>query len=235
MTSTADILRLLHRIHRQLADLRGRLDRGPRVIKAHKANVAALETEQAEAKQAATSARMAADQKQLQLITGETKIADLRTKLNTCSTNREYQALLEQIAADEMANSVLEDEILEALEKIETLQMAIVDAERKVTGGKEEMVKSEQAVCAEADTLKAEVARLETELTEAEKELPEDIQSDYHRIVKTRGEESMAAVEGDICVGCYQQITPNMVNILLMGQIVICKSCGRLLYVAEES
>ena len=39
MTISADVLRELHRIHRQLADLRERLDRGPRQIRAREANV----------------------------------------------------------------------------------------------------------------------------------------------------------------------------------------------------
>ena len=59
---------------------------------------------------------MAVDKKQLQLKTGEDKVKDLRYKLNASTSNREYQALLEQIAADEMANSVLADEILEGLD-----------------------------------------------------------------------------------------------------------------------
>ncbi|MEK6250291.1 MAG: hypothetical protein N2C12_19055, partial [Planctomycetales bacterium] len=126
MNSAADTMRLLHRVHRQLADLHDRLNHGPRLIKAHQSKVANLQLEFTTAKENTNAARMSADQKQLQLKSGETKIEDLRNKLNICSTNREYQALVEQIAADEMANSVLEDEILEVLERIETLQIAAV-------------------------------------------------------------------------------------------------------------
>ena len=66
--------------------------------------------------------RVAADQKQLQLKAGEEKIKDLKRKLNAAASNREYQILKEQIAADDMAKSVLEDEIIEALEKIDQFQ-----------------------------------------------------------------------------------------------------------------
>ncbi len=72
---------------------------------------------------------MAADQKQLQLKSSEDKVKDLRRKLNAAASNREYQALLEQIAADEMANSVLADEILEALEKIDAFQKNLAEAD----------------------------------------------------------------------------------------------------------
>ena len=53
------------------------------------------------------------------LRSGEGKILELETKLNQSSTNREYQALKDQIAADNMANSVLADEILEAMERVD--------------------------------------------------------------------------------------------------------------------
>ena len=45
----------------------------------------------------------------------------------------------------------------------------------------------------------------------------------------------MAQVENGTCTGCYQQITQNMHNALLMGRITFCQgSCGRLLYLPED-
>ncbi len=41
----ADAVRLLHRIHRQLSDLRERFDRGPKQIKARESNLARLNEE----------------------------------------------------------------------------------------------------------------------------------------------------------------------------------------------
>jgi predicted nucleic acid-binding Zn-ribbon protein len=84
------LLRTLHRIHRQLTDLRERLDRGPRQIRAGETNVQHRETELAQTKTEAKAMRMAADQKQLQLKSGEDKVNDLRRKLNAASSNREY-------------------------------------------------------------------------------------------------------------------------------------------------
>ncbi len=146
MSVSADALRHLHRIHKQLSDLRERLERGPKQIQARQANRDRLENELARAKQAATTAKVAADQKQLQLKTGEAKIEDLKNKLNACGTNREYQALLEQIAADKMANSVLEDEILEALGKIDELQANIGEAEQNLTKARDDLAEMERKV-----------------------------------------------------------------------------------------
>lgn len=235
MPATTNVLRDLHRIHQQLGDLRDRLERGPKQIKAREANVTRLEAELAQVKANAKAARVTADQKQLLLKTGEGKILDLKGKLNQASSNREYQALRDQIAADEMANSVLADEILEALEKIDEIAGGIGEAEQKVAKGKEELAKSKQQVADQHGSLAEDVRRLEAELKETESALPDDFRDAYYRIVKGKGSDALAQVEGGCCTGCYQQITQNMNNNLLMGRIVFCQgSCGRLLYLPED-
>ena len=125
MNISADALRELHRIHRQLTDLRDRFERGPKQVAAVDANVKKMELELEQAKDAAKKTRILADQKQLQLKGREDKIKELKGKLNQATSNREFQALKEQIAADEQANSVLSDEILEALEKMDQLQIVV--------------------------------------------------------------------------------------------------------------
>lgn len=232
MTATADIMSHLHRLLKQLADRQERLERGPLLIKAHENRVLELQAVQTAAKQSTTEARMAADSKQLQLKTAEAKIADLQTKLNGCSSNREYQALLEQIAADKMATSVLEDEILDAMEKAESLQERVKQTDENLAAGVAKFEEEKQSVATAATGFQADIAKLETELADSVKYLPDDVRVDYDRIVKTRKDDSMASVEGDICDGCYQQITPNMVSQLAMKQMVVCKSCGRMLYPA---
>ena len=233
MAVTTAPLRDLHRIHRQLSDLRERVARGPKQIKARETNVARLDEEANVARAQAKGGRVAADQKQLLLKTGENKIEDLRRKLNACSTNREYQALLEQIAADEMTNSVLADEILESLEKVDEFQRLIAAAEDRLSKAREELNKNRHAVQEQQALLEADVVRLEAELKESEVGLPSEIRDAYDRVVKSKGSDAMAAVEGESCGGCCSNLTPNTMNALAMGRIVFCQSCGRLLYLTE--
>ena len=144
MQVAAAALRQLHRIHQQLSDLRERLNRGPKQVKAREANLARLEGEWTQHKNEIKTARLHADQKQLLLRSGESKIAELKAKLNAAQSNREYQAFRDQIAADEMANSVLADEILEGLEKIDELHKVAAEAEQTVLKAKDEAAKALQ-------------------------------------------------------------------------------------------
>jgi predicted nucleic acid-binding Zn-ribbon protein len=230
-----EIMRTLHRIHTQLSDLRGRLSAGPRQIAALTAQVDAAESGRVGAHDDVKKAKMAADQKQLQLKTAETKIKDLDAKLNACKTNREYQLLTEQIAADRMATKVLEDEILESLERVDTVKKAIPAAEAAVDAVRKLLAETKTRVATEATHLDGEVQRLRGELEATERELPADIRDLYDRAVKSKGADGMAPLDGESCGGCFHQITGNMYSELLMGKVVMCRSCGRLLYVPERT
>jgi predicted nucleic acid-binding Zn-ribbon protein len=234
MTVTAAVLRELHRIHLQLSELRSRLQRGPRQVQAAEANVHKVEQDLASAKEAVKRARMSADQKELQLREREGRIIDLRAKLNACSTNREYQTILEQIAADEQANSVLSDEILELFDKIHELQASVA----RIVEQKDKLEQELAAVRGRVDdaraTLELDVARLAGELSVVEAKLPADFRRDYDRIVKARGPEALAPLDGEYCGGCYQSVTPQTINEVKMSKPVFCKSCGCILYLPEN-
>src|SRR5262245_28991233 len=168
MPSLRESLATLHRIHRQLADLRDRLERGPKQVKAAEANVKKSEGELAQAKEAFKAGKLAADEKQLQLKSREAKLADLTAKLNMAQSNKEYQLLKDQIAADKQANSVLADEILEALERIDQLQAAIKTADGHLAKFKDEQDKTRKRISDQQQGLESELARVRGELKAAE-------------------------------------------------------------------
>ena len=234
MNVTGDALRKLHRIHQQLTDLRERMARGPKQLAAAEANLGSLQQTYESSQASLTQARVQSDQRQLQLKSAEDRIADMKRKRNECSTNREYQALIEQIAADEMATSVLSDEILELLEKIDELQNVAQESKATVDRALQEMDKLKQRITAEQQTLEIDISRTTDELATAEQELPAAFKAEYERVVKSRGENALTAVESEMCGGCFRMITPQMVNELHMARPVFCKSCGRMLYLAEE-
>lgn len=229
----ASILRTLHRIQRQLADLKERLDRGPRQVRATETNVKrnedALEKIRAEAK----ALRMAADQKQLQLKVGEDKIKDLRRKLNAAATNREYQALMDQIAADEMTNSILTDEILEAMEESDAFVKNITEADNTLAAVRQKAEETHAEVARQEPLLQADVDRLEAELRQAESGLPGDALDLYRRVVRQKGEDALAVVDNQCCRGCNQQVPLNLCSQIMLGKPVACRTCGRLLYLPE--
>jgi predicted nucleic acid-binding Zn-ribbon protein len=227
------VLRELHGLHQQMAELTRRRDRGPKQIAAHETNVKRLESALADAQQKVKQARMGLDQKQLDLKSSEAKIADWRRKLNACETNKEYQTLLEQIAAAEMATSVLEDEILEGLDRIEQLDVAAGEAGKQLEAARAEQEKVKKRVSDELVVVNEDIARLSERLAAAEVKIPAPLRHDYERVVHAKGADALSPVEDGVCTGCGQQITLNALNEMNMGRTGFCRACGRLLYLPE--
>ncbi len=230
---TAKALRTLHRIHRQLADLKERLDRGPRLTRAHEANLLRAEEQLAKIRDEAHKFRMATDQKQVDLKASEAAIDKRKRQLNEANDNREYQALLEEIAAAGAAKDVLEIEILENLEKLDVYQTKVQQAEAMVAKVRQEGEKIHREVQDKEPQIRGDTARLETELRQCEDALPAEFREAYRRVVRAKGEDALAPVEGEFCGGCNQHIPLNMVNSLMLSRPIFCKSCGRLLYMPE--
>jgi hypothetical protein len=231
--STA-VLRTLHRVHRQLSDLRERLDRGPKQIRASEANVKHREEDLARLREDLKTTRKGADGKQLQLKGNEEKIKDLKRKLNMAASNREYQILKEQIAADEMANSVLEDEIIEILEEADALGPKIAETEAALAAARAKAAEIHSEVQKQEPHLRHDVLRLEGELRQCEADLPPAIRDAYQRMVRQRGEDALAAVVDGCCGGCNQQIPVNLQAEIRLSHPMFCKTCGRLLYLPED-
>src|SRR5438067_8879747 len=233
MPKLTETLRTLHRIHRQHTDLKERLSRGPRQIQVAETSVKKTEADLAQAKDTYKHAKMASDDKQLQLKHREAKLGDLQAKLNMAQSNKEYQLLKDQIAADNQANSVLADEILESLEKLDELQAAVKTADSNLVKTKDELTKVRKRVSDQQQGLESELARVRGELDAAEAEIDGDFKDNYLRLSRSMGEDALAPVEGGCCGGCSQTLTVQMLNLLRLDKPVFCMSCGRMLYLPE--
>lgn len=234
MAVSAIVMQQLHRINRQKTDLKGQLDRGPKIVLAAQKKLQAAEANVDQIRSQHKQMRMDADRKQLQLKEREAKIHNLEGKLNAAKENREYQTLKDQIAADHQANIVLSDETLELLDQIDEQGLSLKTAIAFVDEVKIEVDKIEKEFAERRVVLEAELSRVETELAQVETELDGDFKRDYLRLVAARGEDAMAELEGKCCGGCYQMLTPQILDKLSVGIPVSCPVCGRLLYQNKE-
>jgi len=104
------------------------------------------------------------DRKELDLKTNEGEITKYNVQLNSIKTNKEYSALITEIGSKKADMSILEDEILDTMSKLEAANQGLekatenlrseeqslkdlintVDAEVKVTDTEIEKIKGEQ-------------------------------------------------------------------------------------------
>ena len=232
MSISASVLQTLHRIQRQKSDLNGQLERGPKQIQAAKTKIEMAQKVLDEIREKQKKLRMDADRSQLQLREREQRILSLETKLNQAKENREYQTLKEQIAADRQANNVLSDEILELLEQVDVVHAQIEPAQERVKAAQAEALDVEKRLNERMLVVQADLQRVLAELARVESELSGDFKRDYDRLILLKGDDGIAETEGDCCGGCYQMLTPQLLDRLANQHTIVCPTCGRLLYQA---
>jgi len=228
-------LQNLHTLLQQLSDVKAQIEQGPKKIKNREAFVAK--------KQAALDAKhtqiiglkKAADQRSLQLKTNEAKILELRGKLNAASSNKEFDIIKSQIEADTMANSVLEDEILEALDKVDQALIAQKDIEAELKSAQQSVEELKAKIKQSQPGLEAEAVRLQNEIAQAEKAvIPENLKERYRRLINSKQADAMAHLDKKACSACYTMFSPQEIVQLNTEKIIFCRSCARLLYKIES-
>jgi len=225
----------LHRLHLACQEVEEQIERGPRQLKARQQVILQKQAELEVQKQKHKTLRMNADQKSLQLKSNETKIGDLRVKLNQASSNREFDIIRAQMEADTVANSVLEDEILDSLEKVDAAHLAIKKLEEEVAQAKIEETRLAAQISAAQPGYQSRLAELQSAITNAETRLPADIVTPYRRLVQAYGPAALAEVDGTACNSCYVNLPAQMVMQVRAGQVMFCKVCGRLLYMRHDA
>ncbi len=235
MSTAATGLKELHQIHIQLHSVRQKLESGPKQVAARERFAEQKRQEIQKSRDQWKQLKMAADQKSLQLKTNEAKITDLKVKLNVAASNREFDIIRAHIDADTMANSVLEDEILELYEKIDAMQVRIAAGEEEIKKAESEQQRVAQVVAAAEPALENEAQELSVALRSAESALPGTVLETYRRLVQAHGASALASVEGRACTACNAILSPQYCVDVNTGKLVFCRSCGRLLYRDDDA
>jgi len=230
MSAAKNRLGELHALHGRLKSVIDQLQAGPQRIKVRQQMCATKQSEIETQKETIKRLKMKADDGQLQVKSNEAKLDGLQTKLNQSASNREYDALRSQIEADRMANSVLEDEVIAALEKIDLANAALKKLTEELAQQQAAEVKLVADVKAAEAGLRLQASQLEAQVAQAESIIPEEIRGAYRRLVQAHGPDAFAEIDGKQCQGCFVTMTPQNLLDLKSGKIMFCKSCGKLIY-----
>ncbi len=231
----ADNLRELHQLHHRAKAIRDRLESGPKTLATRQSILAKRQAEADATKKAIRDATVQSDKKEGQLKGMQAKSDELRVKLNSIKKQVEYDAIRNQLANDNLAQSKLSEEILDARIKIEEQVETLKAQEAEVAKLTAEVAAMKADIESKAGEQRVLLAKMEEAIKEAEAGVPEEERDRYDRTVKQRGADAMATVEEDACSGCYVSVTTQMMNELINAKhMVFCKTCGRILYLPEE-
>jgi predicted nucleic acid-binding Zn-ribbon protein len=233
MPGPGPTLREAHRLRRHVKDLQDQVERLPRLLQAQQARVGHQEESLRQQQEAIKRLKVTTHEKEVSLKTKNQDIAKHQKQLNQAESKKEYDALQAEIVQEKRACQQLEDEILEAMMDTETKAAQAPELEKAVKQAKTEYAEVEKGMEARRTSLTEQLAAANRQLQEVETGLTGDTRTQYDRLVTARGEDALSPVQGRTCVACYTEITAQTSNQLLMGQFVLCKSCGRILYLPE--
>ena len=164
-----------------------------------------------------------------------TKLARLKDQLMTVKTNKEYTAMLHEIQAAEDHIRVVEDRILDIMERTEAMEskLAQEDMELKAKEAelREQISKSAMAVPA----LEADVLRLSEQKIALEACIGGELLGRYRRIAEVRKGIALAEAKDELCSACHVRIRPQVLaDLLRTEKIHMCDSCSRILFIRES-
>jgi predicted nucleic acid-binding Zn-ribbon protein len=161
----------------------------------------------------------------------EAKRSRHKEQLMEVKTNKEYTAKLHEIEGVERQISEREDQILEELERADTLAAALKEAE---SAFKEAEGRRRAAVAALQETeqaLREARRRLVEERDGIAAGLDEHPLDLFRRVAKLRGGVAVAEARDGMCQVCHVVLRPQLfVDIKRNEEILQCQSCSRILY-----
>jgi uncharacterized protein len=233
MPGPAPILRELHRLRRHIKDLESKIEQAPRALKTQQMKMThqqgGLRNTQEEIKQL----KVHIHEKEVSVKATEQQIKKYESQRNEAKSKKEYDTLGAEIKAAQEIIRKIEDEILDLMTVVEVKAKEVPQAEAEAKKAAAAYAQFEKEQTGLLERYATEKVKAYEELKTIEESLPADVRTQYDRLVKAKGAEAIAGVRGTNCTACYTEITPQMANLLRTEEFVICKNCGRMLYLEE--
>ncbi len=176
------------------------------------------------------------DRKELDLKTKEGEITKFNVQLNSIKTNKEYSALISEIGSKKADMTILEDEILDKMSKLEIAKQGFEKATESLRNEEVSLKDLISIVDAEVKETDAEIEKIKGEQKKYIDTLDEHSLTNYNRLSNIKGGKAIVPVIGNVCGGCFMNIRAQTLNALMGNKdLVFCQSCSRILYLEENS
>lgn len=231
MPGPAVILKEIHRLRLHIEELATRIDEAPRKMTVQQKRLAnqeeALKSAQEHLKHLALQIR----EKEGSVKSTQQQIKKYEKQFDEAANKKEYDTLKSEIAQEREHISKTEDEILALMTESEEKTAQLPEAEKAAQKARADFAQFEKDHKELVQRFGDERARAAEELKTVEATLPADVRPQYERMVAGKGIEAFSGLQGRICSACYTEITSQMLSELKREMFLLCKNCGRMLYV----
>jgi len=162
----------------------------------------------------------------------QARIKKREEQLRAITTNKEYQAILKEIAEIKKTNSRIEDETIECLDKIDAAEKVVKEHEKNYAIEKENINQQKTDLELEVDAQRKLLDGLLSEKNILVEQIDPELMKQYNFIKSQARGIAIVEVKEAVCLGCNMNIPPQMYNELHReNELKICPHCHRMLYV----
>ena len=230
MPGPAAILKELHRLRRFIKDLDAQIDQAPRQLGVQQKKLALQEEAAMGAHEHVKQLALQIREKEGSVKAVQTQIKKYEKQLDEASNRKEYDTLKVEIASEQGHIAKHEDEILTMMAEFEEKTAKLPEVDKTAAKAKADFAQFEAAQKERLVRFGADKNRTAEELKAVEATLPEDVRVQYDRLIAAKGLDTLSPVNGRICAACYTEITSQMLSELKREITMLCKNCGRMLY-----
>jgi predicted nucleic acid-binding Zn-ribbon protein len=230
MPGPAAILKEINRLRRLIADLDTRIANAPKQITVQQKKLAAQEETLTKAKEHLKRLALEIREKEGSIKATQTLINKYEKQVDGAANKKEYDTLKSEIAHSKEIISKLEDEILAAMSETDEKTAQLPDVEKTTQKARDDFKQFEKEHQERLARFASDKAQAQADLKTTEDTLPIDVRPQYERLIAAKGNDIISGVTGRTCVACYTEITSQMLNDLKMEAFMLCKNCGRMLY-----
>jgi predicted nucleic acid-binding Zn-ribbon protein len=172
----------------------------------------------------------------LELATLNQDLAKFQKQMMVIKTNKEYDALTNEIANRKVRISDIEEEILKILTHMDDLKEKIKEYKEKL--GQIEKTNSEQLthLKEELNSIEDKIKIKEGDRKNITVRIDRRLLATYERVKRGRGNTVVVGIKKRACGACYKGIPPQLIQEIRKGEtIYTCDNCGRILIWTDES
>ncbi len=218
-------------LSQEIQNLKDDLEEIPAKVRQLEAELAELEGQYGQKKAVSDKAEGEAKKLKSEIDEESGHLKQKEERLHSIKTNKEYQAVLKEIATGKTAVKERETSIAKLLGEAEALKTELAPMEQKLQELRAVLEQERGAIQGQVEERKAKLQTLEAQLNEQLSSLPEDIRHKYLRIQGKRQPPAAKLVDGT-CQECFMSVPPQLnIEIRKTQEIHSCPNCHRLLYI----
>jgi predicted nucleic acid-binding Zn-ribbon protein len=177
--------------------------------------------------------KMESDRREVDVKKCDAEIEKYNVALNQAQSNQEYTIIKEQIKRQEDLRAKAEEDVILKLDDIAATEAEKKAAAERVAVEEKVLAKKTSEVQQICTGIEKQLAALEARRAELIVVIDKEHLKIYDRVLARTNNSAIARVEAQVCQGCYISVTAQEINLMMLGQFVQCRSCSRLLYLAD--